>query len=415
MNNINIPNLLKETILVGITDHSLQTLAGLAIITIGILLAGFILHKLVHVFIIRWVNRLLSRSKYLFLNAVVDARLINIISIFIFAVIMDVGSALVDSKSSGYLVDGYVKLLVNGAYLLYFLAVTTLLGRLLSVINIFYERQFDHQHEYSIYGYIKMLQFGLWCAALIIYVSFVLNKSPLATLTGIGAVSAFMLLIFKDTFLGLVSSIQATANQIVKRGDWVVIPKYNVDGEVVYISISSIKIRNWDNTVTSIPTFALTADAIHNWQAMVNSKARRIFRAINIDSNSLQKCNLELLTNLAQTYPYVAKALQDGEIRRGILNLALYRRYLNHYLQNNPLLNHDNDYPNLARYLAGGAYGIPLQIYAYSKEVFLNEFEDTQSQIIEHVLQTLPDFGLQVYQSATQPISDMQVAAAGER
>lgn len=402
MSSINIQNLLKETILAGMTDHSLQALAGLAIISIGILIIAFILHKLINISVVRWANKLFLRSKYSFLNAVGDARLINIVSLFIFAVILDIGSALVDSKSSGYLIEGYVKLLVNCAYLLYFLAVTATLGRFLSVVNIFYERQFDHQHDYSIYGYIKMLQFGLWSTALIIYVSFILNKSPLTALTGIGAVSAFLLLIFKDTFLGLISSIQATANQIVKRGDWVVIPKYNIDGEVIYISISSIKVRNWDNTVTSIPTFALTADAIHNWQAMVNSKARRIFRAINIDANSLKNCDLELLTNLAQNYPYVATGMQAGEIRRGILNLTLYRRYLNHYLKNNHLLNHDNDYPSLARYLAGGAYGIPLQIYAYSKEVFLTEFENVQSQIIEHVLQTLPDFGLKVYQSVTQ-------------
>ena len=136
----------------------------------------------------------------MFLNAIADARLINIISIFIFAIILDVGSALIDSKSSSYLVDAYVKLMVNGAYLLYFLAVTTMLGRFLSAVNIIYERQFDQQHEYSIYGYVKMLQFGLWCCAAIIYVSFILNKSPWATLTGIGAVSAFLLLIFKDTF-----------------------------------------------------------------------------------------------------------------------------------------------------------------------------------------------------------------------
>lgn len=400
MSALNIQNLLKETILVGITDHSLQTLAGLSIISLGILVAGFLVYKLVNVIIVSWVNQIFRHSRYIFLNAIADAHLINIISIFIFAIILDVGSALIDARSSSYLIDAYVKLLVNGAYLLYFLAVTTMLGRFLSAVNIIYERQFDQQHEYSIYGYVKMLQFGLWCCAAIIYVSFILNKSPWATLTGIGAVSAFLLLIFKDTFLGLISSIQATANQIVKRGDWVVIPKYNVDGEVIYISISSIKIRNWDNTVTSLPTFALTAEAIHNWQAMVNSKARRIFRAINIDTNSLMDCDLELLTNLAQKYPFIAHGVQTGQIRRNVLNLALYRLYMNDFLKNNLLLNHD--YSNLVRYLAPTAFGIPLQIYAYSKEVFLEEFEETQSQIIEHILQTLSDFGLKIYQSATQ-------------
>ena len=180
-------------------------------------------------------------------------------------------------------------------------------------------------------------------------------------------------------------------------GDWVNIPKYNIDGEVIFISISSVKIRNWDNTVTSIPTFSLTSDAIHNWQAMVNSKARRIMRAVYIDVNSIQTCNQSLLHSLASKYPFIAKLSGEIDDVSQIVNLALYRMYINDYLQKSSLLNHGH--PHLARYLAPTPTGVPLQIYAFSLEVHLEEFEATQSQIFEHVFLTLGDFGLQIFQS----------------
>lgn len=394
---ISLHLLLNDTILSGVTDRNTQTIMSLIIISLGFIVFALILDTVLRKILIRLLNDLMIRSANQFLTALAKARIFNIISLFSFAIVFDIGSAFVGFKGDDIYTAWFSNSLLNIAYLVYYIIGTWLITRTISAVNLYYESKFDSTHEYSIYGYIKMVQFAVWCIAILLYISFALNKSPFKMLTGIGAISAFVILIFKDTFLGLVSSIQATANQIVKLGDWVNIPKYNVDGEVIYISISTLKVRNWDNTITSIPTFALTADAIHNWQSMVRSGARRIFRAIYIDSSSIKQSDQKFIQQIANKYEFIA-ALSDGMLTTdNVSNLSLYRMYMNNYLENHSLLNHD--YTNFVRYLAPTPYGIPLQVYAFSKEVDLREFEETQSQIFEHIFMTLNDFGLKMYQA----------------
>ena len=394
---ISIHQLLNETILSDVTDQKVKVIMSLVIIALGFFVFSIIFDRVLRTIMVRLINKLMLLSKNDFLTALAATKIFDVISLISFPIVFDVGSAFVSFKGDDAFTQGFASFMVHAAYFGYFFVSTLILVRIISGINHYYERKFDGSGEYPIYGYIKMLQFSIWCVGIVLYLSYVMNKSPLTTLTGIGAVSAIFLLIFKDTFLGLVSSIQATANHIVKLGDWVNIPKYNIDGEVIYISISSVKVRNWDNIVTSIPTFSLTSDAIHNWQKMVESKARRIFRAVYIDISSIQACDSLLLASLTLKYPYVAKLTNGMDESVPTANLALYRMYLNDYLQNNPLLNHDH--PNLARYLAPTPTGVPLQIYAFSLEVYLAEFEETQSQIFEHLFLTLPDFGLRIFQS----------------
>lgn len=394
---LNIYSLLQDTILSGITDKSTQIIMSLLIMSVGLIILSLIIDFMFRRLFIRIINGLMRKTHNLFLIAIADARVFNIISLFSFAIVFDIGSAFVSYKGNDSYNQWFANALLHCAYFVYYLAGAWSVTRIITAINLYYERRFDSTHEYPIYGYIKMIQFALWCVAILLYISFALDKSPLKMLTGIGAISAFVILIFKDTFLGLVSSIQATANQIVKLGDWVNIPKYNIDGEVIYISINTIKVRNWDNTVTSIPTFALTAEAIHNWQAMVNSSARRIFRAVYIDAESIVQCDDKLVQTLSAKYSYIQKMFVGAAVEEGISNLGLFRLYMNNYLENNQLLNHDH--PNLVRYLAPTPYGIPLQVYAFSKEVYLENFEETQSQIFEHIFLALNDFKLKIFQS----------------
>lgn len=400
---VSLHSLLKDTILSGITDYSTQTIMSLLIISIGFILLSLVVDLIVRNLFIKLINTLMRKTNNMFLTSLADARIFNIISLFSFAIVFDIGSAFVGFKGDDSYTQWFSNCLLHIAYVVYYIVGTWSLTRMITALNMYYERRFDSSHEYPIYGYIKMIQFALWCISILLYISFALDKSPFKMLTGIGAISAFVILIFKDTFLGLVSSIQATANQIVKLGDWVNIPKYNADGEVIYISINTIKIRNWDNTVTSIPTFTLTVDAIHNWQSMVNSGGRRIFRAIYIDATSIIPCDNDLLKQIANRYPFIA-ALTDGVVDiSNMSNLALFRLYMNNYLSNHKLLNHE--YPNLVRYLAPTPHGIPIQVYAFSKEVFLEEFEETQSQIFEHIFLILADFNLRIFQSFAVGIS----------
>ena len=402
--SFSLPIILKETILSGIADHNLQLIASLGIISIVFLAIAFILDKVIRRVGIELLNQVMLRSRFIFLAALAENRIFSVISLISFAFVFDFGSSFISNKGDDIYTQSYAHIILNISYFFYFLVATLSVDRIVGTVNTYYERKFDINDEYPIYGYIKMAQFAVWCIAIILYVSFLLKKSPLTTLTGIGAVSAFFVLIFKDTFLGLVSSIQATANQIVRVGDWVNIPKFEVDGEVHNISINTIKIRNWDNTITTIPTFALTTEAIHNWQAMVNSNGRRILRAIYIDANSIMPCTAELVEYLASKYIFIEKWKSRESNLVEMTNLALFRLFINHYLSNHSLLNHE--FSNLARYLAPTPTGIPLQIYAFSRAVFLQEFEETQSQIFEYIYLTLPDFGLRFYQSssAAKPI-----------
>ncbi len=394
---ISIHQLLNETILSGVTDHKVKVIMSLLIITGGFISFSIIFDRILRTILVRLLNKLMIKTKNDFLVALAATKIFDVVSLISFPIVFDVGSAFVSFKGDDFFTQSFARFMVHAAYFGYFFVATLILVRVISGVGHYYERKLDNSGNYPIYGYIKMVQFSVWCIGIVLYLSYAMNKSPLTTLTGIGAVSAIFLLIFKDTFLGLLSSIQATANHIVKMGDWVNIPKYNIDGEVVFISISSVKIRNWDNTVTSIPTFSLTSDAIHNWQAMVNSDARRIFRAVYIDFNSIHVCNQSLLRSLAIKYPSIANLIANIDENTQLANLALYRMYLNDYLKNNSLLNHEH--PNLARYLAPTPTGVPLQIYAFSLKVHLEEFEETQSQIFEHVFLTLADFGLRVFQS----------------
>lgn len=395
MAGISLHELIKETVLTNITNQKLQIILSAIIVTVFFFAITFLLDKIIRKAGIFKLNNRLRNSRSVFLAALANNRVFNVISLLIFSLVFEIGSAFISFKGDDPYTQKYALLLQQFAHFILFLAITIFIIRLINAANSYYEHKFN-QEQHPIYGYIKMSQFAVWCISTILYISIVLDKSPMATLTGIGAISAFFMLIFKDTILGLMSSIQATANQVVKLGDWINIPKFNVDGEVIHISINVIKIRNWDNTVTTIPTFALTSDSIHNWQEMVKSGARRIMRSINIDVQSVKQCNSQLLQRLSEKYVFVKNYLSRSN-NPELSNLALFRLFMNHFLSESDLL-HDN-YPRLLRYLQPGNQGIPLQVYAYSRNIYLQEFEETQSLIFEYILDSLPDFELRVFQS----------------
>lgn len=398
---ISIHSLLNETVLSGITDYGIKTVFSIVIMLVAILFISILFNFIFRDVLAGLINNLFLKTRNRILVALAEARVFNLFALFMFAVVLDIGSAFIGYKGDDKITLGFANILLNVAYLAYYVVGTWTVTRLISAINIDYERRFDDSHQYPIYGYIKVSQFVIWCIAILLYISFVINKSPFKMLTGIGAVSAFIVLIFKDTFLGLISGIQATANQIIKVGDWVFIPKHNIDGEVVSISINTVKVRNWDNTVTSIPTFALTTEAIHNWQAMVKSGARRIFRAIYLDVESIHDCNQVMIEKLADKYEFIRKYTEENPYEHNISNLGLFRLYMNDYLAKSPLLVHDPDLPTLVRYMAPTPNGLPVQIYAFSKEVYLREFEEIQSRVFEHVFVVLKDFELKIFQATS--------------
>ena len=283
-------------------------------------------------------------------------------------------------------------------------------------LNAVYEiyQGFEISKAKPIKGYLQVFKIILFVIAIIIVISMLLNKSPVYLLGGLGAFSAVLLLIFRDPILGLVAGIQISANDMVRPGDWIVMNKSGADGVVTDISLTTVKVQNWDRTITTIPTYSLVSESFVNWRGMEESGGRRIKRSINIDMNSVKFCSQEMIDrfmHIQLVKPYVEgkeKELAEynaaSNIDNSVLvngrrqtNLGIFRAYLASYLKNNPDIRQDMTF--LVRQLQPGESGIPMEIYVFSKVQEWAKYEDIQSDIFDHVLAAIPEFDLQVFQN----------------
>lgn len=258
----------------------------------------------------------------------------------------------------------------------------------------------------------------------IMMVSILIGKSPAILISGLGAMAAVLMLVFKDPILGLVAGIQLSANHMLKLGDWLEMPKYNADGAVTDIGLTTVKVRNWDNTITTIPTYALVSDAFKNWSGMSASGGRRIKRSINLDTTSIHFLSTEEQERLIQARllkPYIGTRVEeiaawnqqeDSEDsvlnRRNLTNIGTFRAYLTEYLRNHPRLR--NDMTLMVRQLAPASDGLPLEIYAFTNTVVWLEYEGIQADIFDHIFAVVEEFGLRIHQTPTG--SDMRALAA---
>ncbi len=266
----------------------------------------------------------------------------------------------------------------------------------------------------SIKGYIQLIMILVYFVATIFIIAFIFKKSPLGLMTGLTAFAAVLLLVFKDPILGLVASIQLSANNMLKPGDWIEVPKHNANGTVVDISLTTVKVQNGDKTISTIPTYSLVTDSFLNWSGMEESDGRRIKRFINIDMKSVRFCDdqmLEKFQNFRIIRSYVTEKqneINEHNTKLGVVddhipngrrqtNLGIFRKYLEIYLKNNPYIN--NDMTFLVRYLQPTESGLPIEIYVFSKEKQLSDYESIQADIFDHVLAIIPEFELRVFQA----------------
>ncbi|WP_228488500.1 mechanosensitive ion channel family protein [Prolixibacter sp. SD074] len=263
-------------------------------------------------------------------------------------------------------------------------------------------------------GYIQLMKLLLYFIGGIFLVSVLISKSPGRLFTGLGAMAAVLLFVFKDAILGFIASIQLAANKMVKPGDWISLPSYNADGTVEDISLTSVKVQNWDKTITTIPTYALVSGSMTNWIGMEESGGRRIKRSINIDMTTVRFADTELLEHLREfslIREYVerkekeikeynqAKQLDDRDYVSGRkqTNLGIFRKYLEAYLHNHPMVHDEMTF--LIRHLQPTEKGIPVEIYVFSKDQRWANYEELQADIFDHILAVLPEFGLRVFQN----------------
>ncbi|MCM1292184.1 MAG: mechanosensitive ion channel family protein [Bacteroides sp.] len=246
---------------------------------------------------------------------------------------------------------------------------------------------------YAVKGIFQMIKLLVVCIGFILTVSILIDRSPMSILISLGASAAILMLVFKDTILGLVASVQLTANKMLHKGDWIEVESHGANGEVIDISLTTVKVRNWDNSVTTVPPYSLISESFKNYQPMRRSGGRRIDRSVPINANSIRFCTPEELADLQ------AEGWLDGmELDQAAhhINLQLLRRYLERYLAQDDRVCHDM--LTMVRQMEPTSTGIPLQLYFFTPATEWKEFEQVQSDIFDHVYAVVRRFGLSIYQ-----------------
>lgn len=283
----------------------------------------------------------------------------------------------------------------------------------LNAVNDIY-RTYEVSKSRPIRGYIQVVKIFVYIIGGILVISGMIGKSPLLLLSGIGALSAVIMLVFKDSLLGLVAGIQLASNDMVRVGDWIEMPKYGADGDIIDISLNTVKVQNWDKTIVMIPSYALISDSFKNWRGMQNAGGRRIKRSLFIDTSSITFCTEEminrfkgihLLTNyISSKQQEIAAYHADRQIDtsnrvngRALTNIGVFRMYIQNYLQNHPQIHQEMTL--IVRQLEPGETGLPLEIYAFTNDTRWAVYEGIQSDIFDHILAIAPEFGLRVFQN----------------
>ena len=333
------------------------------------------------------------------------AHLVAAIVIYSFADLITTDDSSISwiNESVGWLEEGGV-IYATLAIIWFFMA-------FINLSNSYYER-IKKDHQPSIKGYLQLVKIIIIATAVVLIVSMLLDKSPMAFLTGLGAASAIIILVFKDTILGFVASVQVASYDMVRVGDWITINKLKVDGDIEDVSLNTVKIRNFDKTVTTIPTSALIENGVQNWRGMTETKGRRIKRSINIDIKTIKFCDETLLKKLSKVTKlkkYITDKTEEIKSHnakinaksedlngRALTNIGLFRNYIYNYLKENEHIR--NDLTLLIRQLQPGQSGIPIEIYVFTNDTNWVNYENIQSDIFDHLLAALPMFELAAFQ-----------------
>lgn len=375
-----------------------------------IVLISVAIHLVLHRVVLAALQRRGQQSQRVWQQAITQYKLFQRVALLLQGVIISIQATLwlqSGSQTQAVIVTAAQVWILAFTLLSLFSLLDTLLALL---------RQSPISNQLPLRGIFQGLKLVAAILIGIMIVSLLMGKSPLLLLSGLGAMTAVLMLVFKDPILGLVAGIQLSANDMLKIGDWLEMPKYGADGAVTDIGLTTVKVRNWDNTVTTIPTYALISDSFKNWRSMSESGGRRIKRSLNIDTgsvhflseeeqrrlqrNPLLHSYLNVKTQeLSQHNQEIAVDLASPLNGRRLTNLGTLRAYLEAYLRTHPRI-HQN-MTLMVRQLAPTPEGLPLEIYAFTNTTVWAEYESIQADIFDHILAVIDEFGLRVHQTPT--------------
>ena len=392
----------------GISDTLVVLIENLTVIIITVILA-ILADYLVKRIIISSIARVVKRSKNDWDDVFVEQKVFNRLA--------HLAPAIIIFYSLQYIFEAerLVNFLGNITQTYMVIVVLLVVDALLNALHEIYMR-LPVSKGRNIKGFIQVVKIIFYFVAIIFIISIFSEKTPTALMASLGALAAVFMFVFKDTILGFVASIQLSANKMVNVGDWIAMPKYGADGDVIDINLTSVKVQNWDKTIATIPTYALVSESFNNWKGMEESGGRRIKRSINLDMNSVTFLDREQIEKFRKYHllkDYVDKKekeladfnkslqLEEGTVTNGrkMTNLGTFRRYLEEYLHQHPMIHSDMTF--LVRHLQPTDKGLPVEIYVFSKDQAWANYEAIQADIMDHILAILPEFDLRVFQNPT--------------
>ena len=356
-------------------------------IILGVLILSFVLTKLFRHVLVPLVQKITARTRVKWDDYIFNERMMMAFSRTIPPIVWYIFLPTVFDEGT------MVLAILLKACLVYMVVASIMLIN--TFLNTLYEISNEHEvlRNRPLKGVYQMISLLAIAVGIIIIVSILIDKDATRILAGLGASAAVLMLIFKDSLLGLVAGIQLTVNDMLHPGDWITMNKYGANGYVTEVSLTTVKVQNFDKTITTIPAYALVSDSFQNWRGMHESGGRRIKRYINIDITTVHFCSEEELRSLASKGLYSADKMEDSD---GVVNLYVFRRYALDYICSRKDIN--QDFMRMVRVLQPTSEGLPVEIYCFTNNTEWLVYESIQGAIFDHLIAMLPAFGLRAFQ-----------------
>ena len=393
----------------GVEETSAMYLKLLILLFI-LFIFSYVTNLIVKKILIRSIRSVIKKTKTVWDDALVENKVFITLSHIAPAVVIYLTTPYIFEDFSGAI--PYILRLVN-AYISTVLIIVII--NFLNTLKYYFENTKLFK-DYPLDSYFQLVKIAIYIIGGIIILSFLLNKSPLYFFSALGAMTVVLLLIFKDTLMGFVASIQLSANEMIQIGDWVSMPKYGADGDVIEMNLTTIKIQNWDKTFTTIPTYAFISESFKNWRGMSESGGRRIKRSLNIKISSIKFCTLEMLERfkkfqlikdyIEEKSNKIEEYNKENKIDKSYLingkhltNIGIFRVYAEAYVKNNPDIN--LNMTCMVRQLLPTEKGLPIEIYTFSNRQEWVIYEGIMSDMFDHLIAAVPEFELEVFQNPT--------------
>jgi len=381
----------------------LNMLILLALSLISLLLVNYIFKKILRTVFIIVARRSKSKFDDILISNKTPKYITYLVPLYISYLLTPI--VFKDFTQTGLIIMNFIEIL-------FVLSVVFILKSFLSSIKDYF-KTLPNLKDKPIDSYIQVIMIFIWVLSIVSILALVTGRSFMEFITTIGAASAIIILVFKDTIMGFVASIQVSVNDMVRIGDWITFQKYGADGDVIEINLATVKVQNFDLTITTIPTYALISDSFKNWRGMTSSDGRRIKRSININFDSIKFLTNDDINKLAEIEiisTYVKDKLNDIETfnssnninknlllnGRNLTNIGVFRKYLQTYIETHSAIN--KDMTIMVRQLKPTIHGVPLEVYAFSKDKAWGNYEYIMSDIFDHIISSVKYFDLHIYE-----------------